>query len=48
MDVKTRAAGLCLAIIALATLAVPPVEAAPKHSGGKPARFRAALRHRLA
>ena len=30
MDVKTRAVGLCLAIIALAMLAVPPVEAAPK------------------
>src|SRR6059058_2974239 len=30
MDVKTRAVGLCLAIIALAMLAVPPAEAAPK------------------
>ena len=30
MDVKMRAAGLCLAILALAAIAVPPVEAAPK------------------
>ena len=30
MDVKTRAVGLCLAIIALAMLAVPLAEAAPK------------------